>query len=1046
MADILENPVDLIDDAYEQEIQVEQEPIEVVAYRSYNQLDDKPQINGVELVGNKTSSDLGITEQINSAVDSEAQTRQQADSTLQGKIDAEETARKAADKDIQDVLDGETLARQNADTALGGRIDTEIHDRQVADIGLQGQIDAITSKSDVVDVVADYAALQAYDTQHLGDNDVIKVLDDETHGDALTYYRWSKTNQTWSYIGQEAPYYSKSQTDTLFLGKQDKIDSAHKLSADLVDDANSTNKFVTAEDKTNWDAKQNALTAGTGIEIENGVISTPAIVPEVVAELPATGAEGKLYLTPKAYAEHSTSGNPAGISIEEGAGAIDSITIGGDTFQQSYDGKNLLNAVPYANPIQQGVEVTITNTNTIHIEGTSAQTYVNLTDIFSTNLPAGTYTMSINKELPFRVNLRTILSGGGSPDRSIQAGETSVTFTTSETTTGMRIFMATGGAGIAFDKTFTVQLVSGNAADYDFEPYVGGQPSPNPDYPQTVQSVTGQQTVTVASVNLFDKSTIVSGYLNASGDILANPDWYYSDYIPVIPGESYTISGFSVDAIAPHECFYDANKSFVSSIAHKRGTTTIVVPDGCYYIRLNLFYRLSTGDDEPSRCQFEKGTTATFYTDYYRKSYQIDLGDIQLRKLRYAYGDRIYYDDGWKLRTVINKKVINGSETTIDRTGANVFRFTQLLNNSADKAVVGYGLCDHFIYNSVQTNVTGTITVGEFAIQNGDHPFFKISTLIDTVADCRAWFAEHNTAIYYPLVNARTTEIADTNLIAQLEAIRSDRLGRGNFTIEIDSNGSLSATYHSYNPEDQYDEWIYTEDSYEKIPLSPVDGGYEFYNSANADSIMWKIWNARLAHGTTTDTAIVPSYFNSTVVANGMVIAHNTGSKDNNRWGLHIFEGYSKDDYGRLTMLLDKFTENNKKSSAIYYFDGNDEYAPSYKNVKVGSDCVGHSFNFDRDEMTAYGAVFCNLPFTLARINPSTDLITTYDTVAKADAAYHPEGSMVNNVKCLKYIYLKNAPDGTMWYDTARNKIVVKINGEWHDMNTTAVPEGTYDF
>ena len=134
-------------------------------------------------------------------------------------------------------------------------------------------------------------------------------------------------------------------------------------------------------------------------------------------------------------------------------------------------GKNLLNAVPYATPIQQGVKVTITNTNTIHIDGTSTQTYVNLTRIFSTNLPAGTYTMSINKELPFRVNLSTILSGGGSLDRSIQAGETSVTFTTSETTTGMRIFMSTGGAGIVFDETFTVQLVSGNAADYDFEPY-----------------------------------------------------------------------------------------------------------------------------------------------------------------------------------------------------------------------------------------------------------------------------------------------------------------------------------------------------------------------------------------------------------------------------------------------------------------------------------------------------------------------------------------------------------------------------------------------
>lgn len=49
-----------------------------------------------------------------------------------------------------------------------------------------------------------------------------------------------------------------NQTD--IAGKQDKIDSSHKLSADLVDDTGTTNKFVTASDITNWNSKQNALT------------------------------------------------------------------------------------------------------------------------------------------------------------------------------------------------------------------------------------------------------------------------------------------------------------------------------------------------------------------------------------------------------------------------------------------------------------------------------------------------------------------------------------------------------------------------------------------------------------------------------------------------------------------------------------------------------------------------------------------------------------------------------------------------------------------
>lgn len=44
-------------------------------------------------------------------------------------------------------------------------------------------------------------------------------------------------------------------------GLQTEITSTNKLSADLVDDTSATNKFVTAADITNWNAKQNAITS-----------------------------------------------------------------------------------------------------------------------------------------------------------------------------------------------------------------------------------------------------------------------------------------------------------------------------------------------------------------------------------------------------------------------------------------------------------------------------------------------------------------------------------------------------------------------------------------------------------------------------------------------------------------------------------------------------------------------------------------------------------------------------------------------------------------
>ena len=52
-------------------------------------------------------------------------------------------------------------------------------------------------------------------------------------------------------------------------GKQDTIDSSHKLSADLIADG-STNKTVTAADKTAWSGKQDALVSGTTIKTING--------------------------------------------------------------------------------------------------------------------------------------------------------------------------------------------------------------------------------------------------------------------------------------------------------------------------------------------------------------------------------------------------------------------------------------------------------------------------------------------------------------------------------------------------------------------------------------------------------------------------------------------------------------------------------------------------------------------------------------------------------------------------------------------------------
>lgn len=112
-------------------------------------------------------------------------------------------------------------------------IATEAETRDAADLNLQGQIDAISSASDVVDVVGTYAELQNYDTSKLSDNDIIKVLTDETHDDAISYYRWNDATNAFTYIGSQGPFYTKSETDATFV-PQTRTINGKGLNSDVV--------------------------------------------------------------------------------------------------------------------------------------------------------------------------------------------------------------------------------------------------------------------------------------------------------------------------------------------------------------------------------------------------------------------------------------------------------------------------------------------------------------------------------------------------------------------------------------------------------------------------------------------------------------------------------------------------------------------------------------------------------------------------------------------------------------------------------------------
>ena len=111
--------------------------------------------------------------------------------------------------------------------------------------------------------------------------------------------------------------YVDSAFNALDSAKQNIIDDSHKLDADLISDSTSTNKFVTASDKTTWNGKQGQLV--------NDAVTPANIVTTVktsVTATPASASDTNL-VTEKAV---STAIETAGTVTNSGNGAIQSVT------------------------------------------------------------------------------------------------------------------------------------------------------------------------------------------------------------------------------------------------------------------------------------------------------------------------------------------------------------------------------------------------------------------------------------------------------------------------------------------------------------------------------------------------------------------------------------------------------------------------------------------------------------------------------------------------------------------------------------------------
>lgn len=281
-------------------------------------------------------------------------------------------------------------------------------------------------------------------------------------------------------------------------------------------------------------------------------------------------------------------------------GGIKVIEIGGKTEQKQYTGKNLYSG--------------------------GDQSFTKFVDVtLEKELPPGTYTVSAvvtSTDTDHATCLVGFLGGssdGGNANKTLARDKRSAVVVTISNPVKIIRFSASVGLDASEGDTATwkdIQIEAGDKAT-DYEPYVGGMSSPNPEYPQEIKKVVLSSAKSVGK-NILDisKCSPIGGndIVTVSGDdiiISAGSQKYGVRWLnpPLEVGKIYT---FSCGGLSQH----GSRKGF-----------RFAYEDGTYSDFLGVSEVSVIVDKPVKQLSFYIGMGDTFTTDTVISKLQVELGD-----------------------------------------------------------------------------------------------------------------------------------------------------------------------------------------------------------------------------------------------------------------------------------------------------------------------------------------------------------------------------------------------------------------------------------
>ena len=474
------------------------------------------------------------------------------------------------------------------------------------------------------------------------------------------------------------------------------------------------------------------------------------------------------------------------INIEDSSySEFQNVSVDGVCEQVTTTGKNLLpNNI--TSQIISGVTVTKNDDGSITLNGTATSYFILKFTDDPIILQPGTYMQSFHP------------SGSATPASGIfinskdsdntQIFEYSINSKTSKTldveTTIVNYNVSVNAGTVIENITLYPMLELGSAAT-SYEPYTGGQPSPSPDYSQSIDVIEEDFNITSCGKNLLkpikfndDEYSGITINTLEDGSISLNGTASETIYRTIGNADlkantNYTLST-DVNSTSNIQFYFNGEptSSNTNWIPVNNNYTVFSVNNDIYNAQINITIKSGATVNMTFKVQLEEGSTATSYEPYQSTTTPITLPEGQFAaKISDTIKDqfRIVYNESdgnyhLYLDKNVGKVVLDGSEDedwNIDSSATNIIQFSTPIDNAYHinsnyiTAISNYFRGVGFQNSWLEDNVI-TISYNE--------RLRIMTSLYATVEEFRTWLSTHNTIVYYELETPQTIDIGKVQM------------------------------------------------------------------------------------------------------------------------------------------------------------------------------------------------------------------------------------------------------------------------------------------